>query len=128
MKLDGLDHVALVVRDIDASVRWYVEVLGLEQRYATEWSGVPAFVGSGTSGVALFPLEEEPSSLTKEEAPHIRHFAWRVDRENFAVAQRELKERGIDFDFADHGVSHSIYFRDPDGHRLEITTYEIGSR
>ncbi|MBA3962020.1 MAG: VOC family protein [Chthoniobacterales bacterium] len=96
MKLEGLDHVALVVRDVDASVRWYVEVLGLEQRYAAEWGGVPAFVGRGTSGVALFPLEEEASSLTEEAASRTQYFAWRVDLENFAVAQRELKKRSID--------------------------------
>lgn len=40
-------------------------------------------------------------------------------------AQAALRERGIAFQFQDHEVSHSIYFSDPDGHRLEITTYEV---
>jgi catechol 2,3-dioxygenase-like lactoylglutathione lyase family enzyme len=53
------------------------------------------------------------------------HLAFRADRKNFVVAQRELKERGITFEFQDHEISHSIYFRDPDGHELEITTYEL---
>ena len=30
MKLDGLDHVALSVRDVERSAKWYIEVLGLE--------------------------------------------------------------------------------------------------
>ena len=38
---------------------------------------------------------------------------------------RELKRRGIKFGFQDHEISHSIYFDDPDGHKLEITTYEL---
>ena len=36
----------------------------------------------------------------------------------------ELKRRGIQFEFQDHEISHSIYFRDIDGHQLEITTYQ----
>jgi len=28
-------------------------------------------------------------------------------------------------EFQNHGIAHSIYFRDPDGHELEITTYEV---
>jgi catechol-2,3-dioxygenase len=35
------------------------------------------------------------------------------------------RERGIDVRLADHGVADSLYFSDPDGHRLELTTYEI---
>jgi len=53
------------------------------------------------------------------------HLAFRADRKNFLAAQRELKERGIKFEFQDHEISHSIYFHDPDGHELEITTYEL---
>jgi len=36
-----------------------------------------------------------------------------------------LKKRGIKFEFQDHEIAHSIYFRDPDGHQLEITTYQV---
>ena len=54
------------------------------------------------------------------------HLAFRADRENFrALAQQELKKRGIKFEFEDHEITHSIYFRDPDGHQLEITTYDV---
>ncbi len=55
----------------------------------------------------------------------MRHLAFRVDRGNFEKAQDELRRRGIEFRFEDHEISHSIYFFDPDGHELEITTYEI---
>jgi catechol-2,3-dioxygenase len=48
-----------------------------------------------------------------------------VDRLNFEQAQVGLRERGIAFQFQDHTLSHSIYFADPDGHRIEITTYEV---
>ena len=49
------------------------------------------------------------------------HLAFRADRKNFLSAQEELKGRGIKFEFQDHEISHSIYFRDPDGHQLELS-------
>jgi catechol 2,3-dioxygenase-like lactoylglutathione lyase family enzyme len=53
------------------------------------------------------------------------HLAMRANRKNFLAAQEELKRRGIKFEFQDHEIAHSIYFRDPDDHQLEITTYEL---
>jgi catechol-2,3-dioxygenase len=53
----------------------------------------------------------------------ISRFAW--IRENFDNAQDDLRTRGIAFEFQDHAVSQSIYFEDPDGLRLELTTYEV---
>ncbi len=53
----------------------------------------------------------------------MRHLAFRVDRANFETAQVELRARGVSFEFADHDIAHSIYFCDPDGHEIELTTY-----
>ena len=53
------------------------------------------------------------------------HLVFRANRKDFLAAQEELKRCGIDFEFQDHEISHSIYFSDPDGHELEITTYEV---
>jgi catechol-2,3-dioxygenase len=55
----------------------------------------------------------------------VAHFALRADRKNFLVAQEELEAQGIGVTFQDHDISHAIYFNDPDGHQLEITTYEL---
>jgi catechol 2,3-dioxygenase-like lactoylglutathione lyase family enzyme len=124
MQLEGIDHVAMGVRDIERSVNWYSEVLGFERLHEGAWNGVPTFIGKGTTGIALFPasLEAKPSS---HREIRMLHLAFRADRENFLAAQQELKKRGIKFEFQDHEISHSIYFRDPDGHALEITTYEL---
>ncbi len=125
MKLEGLDHIALAVRDVERSVRWYVEVLGLERQHEGAWDGVPKFVGRGATGIALFPPRPNENSPGHTDPIRVLHVALRADRENFLRAQKELKARGIDFHFEDHGIAHSIYFHDPDGHELEITTYEV---
>lgn len=117
MKLQQLDHVALTVSDLRKSTEWYQRVLGLERRYQEAWGDEPTFVCAGSTGLALFPAENAPSKMT--------HLAFRADRETFERAQRELKQQGIEFVFQDHQIVHSIYFTDPDGHRLEITTYDL---
>jgi catechol 2,3-dioxygenase-like lactoylglutathione lyase family enzyme len=124
MKLEGIDHVAIGVRDIERSAKWYIDVLGFERLHQGMWNGVPTFIGKGATGIALFPASQEPK-LSAHREIRMLHLAFRADRENFLAAQRELEKRGIEFEFQDHEISHSIYFRDPDGHQLEITTYEL---
>ncbi len=52
-ELHGIDHVALLVRDLEQSARWYIDVLGFEHRYPGMWNGVPIFVGKGTTALAV---------------------------------------------------------------------------
>jgi catechol 2,3-dioxygenase-like lactoylglutathione lyase family enzyme len=126
MELEGIDHVAVGVRDIERSAKWYTEVLGFERLHEGVWNGIPTFVGKGNTGLALFPASSnEKSAPSSHRGLRMLHLAFRANRKNFLAAQRELEERGLKFEFQDHEISHSIYFRDPDGHALEITTYEI---
>lgn len=126
MQLEGIDHVALGVRDIERSAKWYIEVLGFERFHEGMWNGVPTFIGKGNTGIALFPASANArSGPSTSRDIQILHLAFRADWENFLAAQRELEKRGIKFEFQDHEIAHSIYFSDPDGHQLEITTYEL---
>ena len=126
MQLEGIDHVALSVRDVERSAQWYIDVLGFERKHEGMWNGIPTFIGKGTTAIALFPVRSaDPSSVSRAAEIDMLHLAFRADRKNFLIAQDELKRRGIKFHFQDHEICHSIYFRDPDGHELEITTYEL---
>jgi catechol 2,3-dioxygenase-like lactoylglutathione lyase family enzyme len=118
-RVEGLDHVALGVSDQAAEESWYRDVLSLGREYADEWGDTPVALTAGGSGLALFKAEGgEPRAA-------LLHVAFRLDRENFYAAQEDFRERGISFDFENHGVAHSIYFEDPAGVRLELTTYEL---
>lgn len=122
MELEGIDHVALAVADPERTAGWYHDVLGFERRHEGMWHGVPLFIGKGSTAIALFPRRAPDEPRTRNG---FLHLAFRASRENFLAAQDELKRRGIPFEFEDHEISHSIYFRDPDRHQLEITTYEL---
>jgi catechol 2,3-dioxygenase-like lactoylglutathione lyase family enzyme len=127
MQLEGIDHVAMGVRDVDRSAKWYIDVLGFKRLHEGMWNGVPTFIGKGNTGIALFPANQEVKTSAHREV-RMLHLAFRADRENFLVAQSELQKREIKFEFQDHEIAQSIYFRDHDGHQLEITTYELSQR
>ena len=116
--VEGIDHVALAVGDQRASEEWYHEVLGLRRAFTEEWGDTPVVMTSDSGAVALFKAPAAPGPL-------VRHVAFRVDRANFEAARADFAERGIRFEFQDHGAAHSIYFEDPDGLQLEPTTYDV---
>jgi catechol 2,3-dioxygenase-like lactoylglutathione lyase family enzyme len=137
MDLEGIDHVAMSVRDVEAAAKWYIDVLGFERRFQEMWEGVPVFIGKGTTAIALFPARSSTTASSAKVATaagstssarggvRMLHLAFRTNRKGFIAAQEELKQRGIRFEFQDHEISRSIYFSDTDGHKLEITTYDL---
>jgi catechol 2,3-dioxygenase-like lactoylglutathione lyase family enzyme len=123
MKLEQIDHVALRCALPEVTMAWYVSTLGFERVFAEHWSGVPIFLRLGSTFIALFPRKEgdQPGN-----AQSLSHLAFRAATHGeFESAQAELRSKGIPFELQDHGVSHSIYFVDPDGFQLEITTYDL---
>jgi catechol 2,3-dioxygenase-like lactoylglutathione lyase family enzyme len=123
--VDGVDHVALAVRDLDASITWYRDVLGLQRRHQEAWGDYPAVMCGAESGVALFPAKDPGTGGAGKGG--FRHLAFRVSRAAFEEAQAVFRTRGVKFAFEDHGISHSIYLNDPDGYVVELTTYEFAS-
>ena len=123
IKVQGVDHIGLAVKDVRASVEWYREMFGLERLYEDVWGDFPGVVGIGDTSVAFFPTDH-PQVLLPAGLP-IHHLAFRVDRVNFSAAQESLLEKGIEFEFQDHKIVHSLYFYDPDGHLIELMTYQL---
>ncbi|MGB5555180.1 MAG: VOC family protein, partial [Flavobacteriaceae bacterium] len=109
-EITSLDHVAIRVNDIEASVKWYAEVLGLKRYQLTEWGDFPIFMLAGKTGVALFPAQaKDPKLDLTSKNVKIDHFAFNVTTENFDKAQIRYKELGLNYSFQDHFYFHSIY-------------------
>jgi catechol 2,3-dioxygenase len=120
--LERLDHVSLNVRDRDASIAWYRDVLGLEQRNEPRQDDWPVFMGAFGACIALFQAEVE-SPVRAHESTGLRHVAFAVSRGALERAQAHLEECDIEFRSEDHGSSRSVYFRDPDNNVVELTAY-----
>ncbi|WP_338814803.1 VOC family protein [Bernardetia sp. Wsw4-3y2] len=128
-EIDFLDHVAIRVKDIEASIKWYEKVLGLKKYQLKEWGGFPVFMLANKSGIALFPANTKDSLLDSESKNvKIDHFAFNVTTENFEKAKVRYQNLGLDFTIEDHHYFHSIYTQDIDGHTVELTTLVVNPR
>jgi len=118
--VECIDHVEVFVRDLEAAVEWYADVLGLRETH--RWSPEPIMIGAGRNKLALFRLEPGVEPLADEARVGWRRVAWRTTENGLAKAMQQLQRFGISFEGpVDHGVAESIYFADLDGNPLEIT-------
>ncbi|QIF02233.1 VOC family protein [Roseimicrobium sp. ORNL1] len=125
MQLQQIDHVALRCASPEATKAWYVATLGFEHVFPGQWSGSPIMLRLGSTYLTLFPQKENEPPARNGQAWHLAFRA--ATYADFQSAQAELQAKGVSFQFQDHEISHSIYFFDPDGFLLEITTYDVVS-
>ena len=124
-KISFLDHVALSVKDIEVSTKWYEDILGLKKYQLKEWGAFPVFLLAGKSGIALFPLKEEKGTGQNYLTKKVDHFAFNISRDTFEKAMQEFEQKGVEYDFQDHFYFHSIYLKDPDDYTVELTTIVV---
>lgn len=125
-QIDFLDHVAIRVKDLETSARWYEEVLNLKRYQLPEWGEYPIFLLAGKSGIAIFPADlNDPKLISNSKNIKIDHFAFNVSKDNFEKAKAHYKELGLEFNVQDHIYFESIYTQDPDGHTVELTTFKV---
>ena len=125
-KLDFLDHVAINVKDINASVTWYEKVLGLKRYQLEKWGEHPIFMLSGKTGVALFPANtNDPKLEPTSNTIKIDHFAFQISQNAFAKAKQHYEDLELTFTVKNHHYFHSIYTKDLDGHVVELTTLVV---
>lgn len=121
-----LDHVAIRVADMEASIAWYQKVLGLKKYQLPEWGDFPIFMFSGKSGIALFPARLDHPTLDRDSRNvKIDHFAFNVTNKNFEKAKNRYQALGLEYNIQDHHYFQSIYTKDPDGHVVELTTLMV---
>jgi len=120
MELQRLDHVSLNVTDRARSIAWYRDVLGLPQLNQPTEDDEPVFLGHPGLQFGLFQAQRQ-SPARESESSGLRHVALVVD--DLDAAQERLRSHGVEFRYEDHGNALSVYFGDPDGHVLELTTY-----
>jgi catechol 2,3-dioxygenase-like lactoylglutathione lyase family enzyme len=134
-RVDQIDHVELFVPDRRQAAAWYRRVLGFEivaefERWADDPRG-PLMISSDGGSTKLALFEGQPQGTKPTSGFHL--VAFRVSADTFMTFLRRLgelqlqdsRDRSVTPDSAvDHERAFSLYFSDPYGHRLELTTYE----
>jgi glyoxylase I family protein len=130
MQLRGLHHLTLISADLERTIAFYRDLLGL-----AIVNDAPSDDDPGTRHVWFGALDGAPGMLVSfMEYPALtkgvvgvgstHHFALVVDSADEQEAWRDyLRNQGVDCtDVFDRGAFRSIYLRDPDGHIVEIAT------
>lgn len=134
-KIEQIHHVAYRCKDAKETVEWYKKNLNMDFLLAFAENQVPStkepdpymhiFLDAGNDNVlAFFELPTKPEMGRDENTPTwVQHIALRVkDHKTLMNAKEHLESNGVDvLGVTDHGLFHSIYFFDPNGHRLELT-------
>src|SRR5262245_45681682 len=134
-RVDGIDHVELFVPDRRQAASWYADVLGLAILPECEhWAANPRgpLMISSDGGRTKLALFQGHAQGTRETAGFHR-VAFSVSAGDFlrflgrlpvlALSDHQGRRVGSS-DVVDHAGAYSLYFSDPYGHRLELTTYD----
>lgn len=130
----GFHHVAYRCKDAKETVEFYNGILGMDFQLAIAEDHVPStgaydpymhiFLDAGNDNVlAFFELPEQPEMDRDNNTPiWVQHIAMRVESmDALLAAKTHLEESGLDvLGPTHHGIFKSIYFFDPNGHRLEL--------
>ena len=121
-----LDHTIVPVLDQDESAQWYSRVLGLEHL-----GRVGPFSATRVNDSLVFDFRNSDDF-------HSMHYAFAMAPDDFEAAFQRVKEEGITYGdspfnmdnmegpgmtMGAKGQGKAVYFKDPDGHVLEIKTY-----
>lgn len=132
-----LHHAAFRCRDAAETVKFYTEVLGLKFSHAMGEDHVPStgkysphvhifFEMEDGSNIAFFECPKDPGNMKDLESPDwIQHFAFEVESVDVLLAaKKDLEAKGLKVVGPTNHDDFilSIYFFDPSGHRLELTT------
>jgi lactoylglutathione lyase/glyoxylase I family protein len=121
----GLAEVVLMVQDLQASLSFYRDVLGLQVVSPPEFAG-PVFLqaGSGrayvTNMIVLAQAKPGTSPFAKPQALH--HIGLEVDGERFDAEVARLQNLGMEIRHGQHPLfpSRTVYISDPDGNEVEL--------
>lgn len=115
--ITGLNHLTLAVRDMEKSFDFYRDVLGFTP--LCKWEGSAYFlVGNpDQSGCLWFCLDRD---ARRQDSTCSTHYAFSVSSEDFQAMSERVINSGTVIFKENTSPGKSLYFFDPDGHKLEI--------
>lgn len=120
--LTGLNHLTLSVRELARSVAFYRDMLGL--RLHARWDR-GAYLSAGDLWLCLSLDEEGAAALA---SPAYTHYAFSISQQDFPAFAARLRAADVPEWQQNRSAGDSLYFLDPDGHRLEAHAGSLAQR
>jgi catechol 2,3-dioxygenase-like lactoylglutathione lyase family enzyme len=133
LRVGQMDHIVLNVRDIDRSLRFYTEVIGLQAERVDDYKsgkvGFPSVrINEGTI-IDLFPPERQTGTQGEGYVENLNHLCLCMENEDMNAVVDFLHGQGVEIEtgpirrWGARGNGTSVYFRDPDHNLVEVRTY-----
>ncbi len=123
LKVTGINHIVLHVTDLERSRKFYIEVLGFEDRNISVGPSMKAsFLRCGVQGLDLF----EVSTADVHGGEEMNHMALCVAVDNVDEIMVVLSQCGIET--SERTPRNTVFISDPDGHRIEMLPLSASER
>ena len=123
MHVSGLDHLVINVADVERSLAWYTDMLGLAAERVEEWRAGEVFFPSvridANTIIDLFELDR-----TGQNIDHICMVVERADVDAVSADPRFDIVDGPGERWGAQGIGWSVYVTDPDGNQVELRSYD----
>jgi catechol 2,3-dioxygenase-like lactoylglutathione lyase family enzyme len=133
LRIAQMDHIVLNVSDMDRSLHFYTDVLGLTAERVEDYRagkvGFPSVRINEQTIIDLFPPERQTKAIGEGFAQNLNHLCLAIENEDMDAVVEYLKGHGVEIEtgparrWGARGNGTSVYFRDPDHNQVEIRTY-----
>jgi len=123
----GVDHLALICSDLDATIGFYTQVLGMRLTRIVQNRDEPTSTHifldmGGGNQLAFFDFPEKGPARTVRGVGSMHHVALKARPEQFRTLLALLQEKHIPYSLHGTAEAGSVYVRDPDDILVEVTT------
>ena len=131
VRIIGMDHIVLRNQDVETSLRFYTEVLGMKAERVEEWrAGQVRFPSARLNDdtiIDFFGTDQSP--IGKDEARNQDHFCMVIEHTDMEELKTKFEAMGVEIQggpgmrWGSHGDGISLYIYDPDNNVIELRHY-----
>jgi extradiol dioxygenase family protein len=131
VKITEMDHIVLRVKDVEASMKFYVDVLGLQPERVDQWKAgevrFPSARLNADTIIDFFASDQE--TIGREGVKNQDHYCMVIEKTDMEELKTKFEAMGVDIQagpgkrWGSHGDGISLYIYDPDDNVVELRHY-----